>query len=85
MDRALASAKEHLRRMESRIERQLELVERLRKAGQDTSEPVRKLALLQAAFAEMRIQIGHLIPEEAKPANRSRPSSRRPLPAAEKK
>jgi hypothetical protein len=33
----------------------------------------------------MRIQIGQLIPEEAKPGDRSRAPSRPPLPVAKKK
>jgi hypothetical protein len=78
MNRVSASAKEHLRRMESRIAEQLELIGRLRQMGQDTSQPMRKLALLQAALAEMRIQLGHLVPEEAKRLDRSRTARRRP-------
>jgi len=71
--------------MQSRIKQQLELIEHLQKAGEDTSEPIRKLRLLQAALAEMRIQLGQLISEEAKPAGQGRGSSRRPRRAARKK
>ena len=48
--------------MESRIEQQIALIERLKQSGQDTTEAVRRLSLLQHAFNEMRIQLGQLSP-----------------------
>jgi hypothetical protein len=52
----------HLRMMESRIEQQVALIERLKQSGQDTTEAVRRLSLLQHAMGEMRIQLGQLSP-----------------------
>ena len=52
----------HVRMMELRIEQQVELIERLKQSGQDTSEAVRRLSLLQHALDEMRIQLGQLSP-----------------------
>lgn len=52
----------HLRMMESRIEQQVALIERLRQSGQETTEAVRRLSLLQHAMGEMRIQLGQLSP-----------------------
>lgn len=43
---------------------------------------LRRTSTFAGAFAEMRIQIGQLIPEEAKPGDRSRAPSRPPLPVA---
>ena len=54
----------HLRMMELRIEQQVEAIERLKQSGQDTSEAERRLALLQHALGEMRIQLGQLSPTE---------------------
>ena len=55
-------ARSHLRTMEARIEQQIELIERLKQSGQDTTEAVRRLALLQHAIGEMRTQLGQLSP-----------------------
>lgn len=54
----------HLRMMELRIEQQLESIERLKQSGQDVSEAIRRLSLLQRALDEMRIQLGQLSPTE---------------------
>ena len=54
----------HLRMMELRIEQQVEAIERLKQSGQDTSEAERRLALLQHALGEMRVQLGQLSPTE---------------------
>lgn len=50
--------------MELRIEQQVEAIERLKQSGQDVSEAVRRLSLLQRALDEMRIQLGQLSPTE---------------------
>ena len=50
--------------MELRIEQQVESIERLKQSGQDTSDAVRRLSLLQRALNEMRIQLGQLSPTE---------------------
>ena len=52
----------HIRMMELRIEQQTELIERLKQSGEDTAEAVRRLALLEHAITEMRIQLGQLSP-----------------------
>ena len=54
----------HLRMMELRIEQQVEAIERLKQSGQDISEAERRLALLQHALGEMRVQLGQLSPTE---------------------
>src|SRR6185295_5011607 len=53
-------ASTHLRMMELRIEQQVESIERLKQSGEDVSEAVRRLSLLQRALDEMRIQLGQL-------------------------
>ena len=65
----------HLRMMELRIEQQVEAIERLKQSGQDTSEAERRLALLQHALGEMRIQLGQLSPtaQDNKRPTRSSP------------
>ena len=57
-------ASDHLRMMELRIEQQVELIERQKQAGEDTSDAVRRLTLLRRALDEMRIQLGQLSPTE---------------------
>ena len=54
----------HLQMMERRIAQQVEAIERLKQSGEDTSEAVRRLSLLQHALGEMRIQLGQLSPTE---------------------
>ena len=70
----------HLRMMELRIEQQVETIERLKQSGEDTSEAVRRLSLLQHALNEMRIQLGQLSPTER---DNKRPDKTRSTPAAE--
>ena len=65
MDHASA-ALEHLRMMEVRIEHQTELITRLKTSGEDTLEASQKLVLLRRALEEMRLQIGQLLPTEAR-------------------
>ena len=50
--------------MELRIEQQIKTIERLKQSGQDIAEATKRLALLQHALAEMRIQLGQLSPTE---------------------
>ena len=70
----------HLRMMEARIEQQIELIERLKQSGQDTTEAVRRLSLLQHAINEMRIQLGQLSPTER---DTKKPDGTRSTPAPE--
>lgn len=48
--------------METRIEQQSAEIERLKQVNQDIAEPTRRLWLLQAALAEMRLRLGQLSP-----------------------
>lgn len=73
-------ASSHLRMMELRIEQQIETIERLKQAGQDTADADRRLALLQHALNEMRIQLGQLSPNER---DGKRPDKTRSAPARE--
>lgn len=57
-------ANAHIRMMELRIERQLDMIERQKQAGEDPAEAVARLKLLQRALDEMRIQLGQLSPTE---------------------
>lgn len=70
MQSAKAAAREHVRLMETRIERQKLLIEHLEQEQQDTAEQVRRLLLLQRALEEMLLQLGRLVPpnEEEPPA-----------------
>ncbi|NJO34413.1 MAG: hypothetical protein HC869_16090 [Rhodospirillales bacterium] len=67
----------HLRMMELRIEQQVESIERLKQSGQDTTEAVRRLSLLQHALGEMRVQLGQLSPTEL---DSKRPDTTRSAP-----
>jgi hypothetical protein len=67
----------HLRMMELRIEQQVEAIERLKQSGQDISEAERRLALLQHALGEMRVQLGQLSPTER---DSKRPDTTRSAP-----
>jgi hypothetical protein len=66
MDHSSVAALQHIRQMESRIARQTELIVALRRSGEDTLEATRKLALLHGALEEMQIQLGGLLPTEAR-------------------
>jgi hypothetical protein len=68
----------HIRMMELRIEQQVEAIERLKQSGEDTSDADRRLALLQHALNEMRIQLGQLSPTER---DGKRPDTTRSTPA----
>ena len=48
--------------MERRIEQQHEAIEQLKRSGEDTRDAERRLALLQHALGEMRLQLGQLSP-----------------------
>jgi hypothetical protein len=58
------AAMEHIRLMEMRIAQQEAANERLQQVGQDTSEGVSRLKLLQAALEEMRFQLARLRPTD---------------------
>jgi hypothetical protein len=62
MQSAKAAAREHVRLMETRIERQRLLIEQLEQERQDTAEEGRRLTLLQRALEEMLLQLGQLVP-----------------------
>jgi len=70
----------HIRMMELRIEQQVESIERLEQSGEDVSEAVRRLFLLQRALEEMRIQLGQLSPTER---DSKRPGTIRSAPGRE--
>jgi hypothetical protein len=65
MQPAFSAALEHIHVMQDRISQQASAIEVLQKAGQDTSDAVRRLKLLHAALDEMRIQLAQLAPNEA--------------------
>jgi hypothetical protein len=58
----LDPAREHIRRMESRIEQQKAAIEQLKLSGQDVSDATRRLNLLERAMEEVRLQLGQLSP-----------------------
>jgi hypothetical protein len=64
MDPIFGAAIEHVRRMEIRISNQKLAIERLRIERRDITDAARRLALLHAALAEMRIQLAQLTPTE---------------------
>ena len=64
MDSILAAAIEHIRLMERRIADQELAIERLGMEQRDTSDARRRLALLNSALEEMRIQLAQLTPSE---------------------
>ena len=64
MEPIFAAALAHIRLMESRIQQQEAVIERLKQAGDDTSQAVVKLNLLRSALDEMRLQIARLVPTE---------------------
>ena len=70
----------HIRMMELRIEQQVESIERLKQSGQDVSDAMRRLSLLQHALNEMRIQLGQLSPTER---DSKRPDTSRSTPVRE--
>ena len=64
MKAIFAAALGHIRLMEGRIQQQEAVIERLKQAGEDTSQAVVKLNLLRSALDEMRLQIARLVPTE---------------------
>lgn len=68
----LPPALEHIRRMETRIERQTATIGQINRSGQDTSQAVNRLNLLRRALEEMRLQLGQLSLSEM---DRKRPES----------
>jgi hypothetical protein len=74
------SALSHIRVMETRIARQVELVERLRNSGEDTSEAMKRLELLESVLAEMRSQLSQLTPTAADAKRKSATPKRPPQP-----
>ena len=72
-------ALEHIRMMETRIARQIALVEKLRKSGEDPSGAQQRLELLKSVLIEVRSQLGPLNPTDAD-RNRKSQSPRRSGP-----
>jgi hypothetical protein len=66
MDESAAAAFQHIHLMQSRIEQQTALIVELQRAGKDTLEAARRLALLHNALEEMRMQLGGLLPTEVR-------------------
>lgn len=66
MDGSTAAALQHIRLMEKRIDQQVALIVELRQSGKDTLAAANRLALLRSALEEMRIQLGGLLPTEAR-------------------
>jgi hypothetical protein len=64
MERKPGAAEEHIQLMQARIDQQTAAIKALKKSGQDTSESVRRLALLGRALEEMRQQLGQLSPTD---------------------
>jgi len=83
MPKHLDAALEHIRRMETRIARQSELMERLSNSGEDTSAASERLQLLKSVLGEMRLQLGQLTPTKAD-ASRKSAAPRRPKPPNKK-
>jgi hypothetical protein len=75
MEKARAAAVQHVRVMETRIEKQKGLIEQIEAAGQDSSEQIRRLNLLRLALEEVLIHCGQLAPsaKEAAHANKTAP------------
>jgi hypothetical protein len=69
MESVRAAAFRQLSVMETRIERQRDLIKHLQSAGQDASEETRRLILLQRARDEMLFQLGQLVPPNAEEAS----------------
>jgi hypothetical protein len=82
MPKHLDTALEHLRRMETRIARQSELVEKLSNSGKDTSAARGRLQLLKSVLIEMRAQLSQLAQTEA---DTKRPTAASKRPQAPKK
>ena len=78
------SAREHIRRMESRIEKQSAEIARLKQQGEDTAEATKRLAILQRVLEEVRQQLGQLSPTEAD-AKRARRTAQPRLHPVKKK
>ena len=72
MESARAAAFHHVSVMETRIERQRDLIKHLQSAGQDASEETRRLILLERARDEMLFQLGPLVPPNAEEASTPR-------------
>lgn len=80
MQKANAAAVEHVRVMETRLQQQKALVERMEVAGQDCSEQIERLNLLKLALEEMIIHCARLAPspDEVQHAERMAPLEQRP-------
>ncbi|HEY1263632.1 MAG TPA: hypothetical protein VGF06_08915 [Terriglobales bacterium] len=65
MTSVVNSARAHISKIEARRKQQIDIIERLTDAGQDPTEAVRILAILDRALEEMKLQLARLIPTEA--------------------
>jgi hypothetical protein len=75
MREELTAAQEHLARMEDRIRRQREEVERFSRAGEDPSEAAKTLLILNNALDMMISNLARLLPTETSESNRKRSHS----------
>ncbi|HET6158171.1 MAG TPA: hypothetical protein VFE34_07500 [Dongiaceae bacterium] len=71
MDKISTAALDHVRLMEARIEQQTALIVQLKAAGENTLDAAQRLDLLRRAAEEIRMQLGELLPTEAKPGFKS--------------
>ena len=62
MNSIAEAARNHIRKMEARIEQQTALIVKLKADGGDVAEPTRTLVLLRNALEEMRLQLARLMP-----------------------
>jgi hypothetical protein len=79
MENARAAAVQHVRVMQTRIEKQTALVERIQATGADAAEQIQRLELLRLALEEMLIHCGRLAPSTNEVAHAGRIA---PLPSS---
>lgn len=93
MNEIVAAAKQHLAAMESRIARQSALIKQLKFAGDDATEAIHNLKLMEHALEAMRATLVELVNPNSTPAGpdsvgkrkrTGRKSVRVPDPAAPK-
>jgi hypothetical protein len=74
------AALEHIRRMETRIARQTELVEKLSNSDEDASAAGKRVKFLKSVLSEMRLQLGQLTATRADASRKSAAPRRAKLP-----
>jgi len=65
MSSVVRSARAHIAKIEARRTQQIEIIEQLTESGEDPTEAVRILTILDRALEEMKLQLAQLIPTEA--------------------